>query len=118
VNQSVMRRQFELLKISFAITGSAEEALEIWDRCVGGISLILMDVELDGPMTGLEATAAIRRSEKLVVDADRKKSFIAIMTGRALEEDRREAFERGCDDFLVKPVALEKIRELISRIVQ
>jgi len=122
VNQTVMKKQFELLKINFAITGNAEDALVIWERCVGGISLILMDVELDGPMTGLEATARIRRREqeeewKRAQPEFRKSPFIAIMTGRALEEDRREAFASGCDEFLVKPVALDRIRDLVLRLV-
>ena len=122
VNQTVMKKQFELLKVNFAITGNAEDALAIWERCVGGISLILMDVELDGPMTGLQATAKIREREKEEEwrrgqPGSRKSPLIAIMTGRALEEDRREAFACGCDEFLVKPVTLDRVRDLVSRLV-
>jgi len=34
------------------------------------------------------------------------------MTGRGLEEDRIEAMSHGTDEFLIKPVPLDKIKEL------
>lgn len=114
VNQLVMRKLFEKLRVSFAVTSSAEECIEIWKHHSGRISLILMDVELDGPMTGLEATRVIRGLER---DLQVPPSFIGIMTGRSLEDDRRAAEESGSNEFLVKPVVFEKIRDLVSRVV-
>jgi len=114
VNQLVMRKLFEKLGVSFEITGSAEGSLEIWKRRGGHILLILMDVELEGPMTGLEATAEIRKMEK---ELAAPRSFIGIMTGRSLEDDRRAAEKSGSDEFLVKPVVFEKIRDLINLVV-
>ena len=116
VTQLVFKKQFEKMRVSFAIAGSAEESLSIRSQYPGGISLIMMDVELNGPMTGLEATKAIRHMEREA--PDHRRTFIAIMTGRSLEEDRREAFDSGCDEFLVKPLSLVQTRDLIYRFVQ
>jgi len=116
VTQLVFKKQFEKLRISFAISGSAEDCISTWKRYPGGVSLILMDVELDGPMTGLEATEAIRGFEREL--PGRPRTFIAIMTGRSLEEDRREAFSCGCDEFFIKPLSLVQTRDLIYRFVQ
>lgn len=114
VTQLVFRKQFEKLQISFVIVGSAEDAITTWKKYKDGVSLIMMDVELDGPMTGLEATAALRDLERMMTG--RSRSYVAIMTGRSLEEDRREAFESGCDEFLVKPLSLNQTKDLIDRI--
>jgi CheY-like chemotaxis protein len=121
VGQMVMRKQLEKFRVSFSITGSAEEAVEIWTKASNRIPLILMDVEVDGPINGLEATKRIRELEEGLAEeagdnAERgnRRSFIAIMTGRALESDRQEALSCGCDAFLAKPVRMETVKDLIQ----
>jgi CheY-like chemotaxis protein len=126
VAQTVLRKQLEKLQVRFQVTSSGEESVEIWERSPGGIPLVLMDVEVDGPINGLEATKAIRAIERTRRREQRGKrrqsaeaqerlprSFIAIMTGRAMESDREEAFVAGCDTFLPKPVRLENIKEMV-----
>ena len=58
--------------------------------------LIWMDIRMP-VMDGLEATRAIKKSES---GTDTK---IIALTAHALEEERREILDVGCDDFIRKP---------------
>ena len=120
VNQMIMRNQLKKLNVSFKITSSGEESVEIWKAHSSSLKIIFMDVEIDGPIDGLHATSLIRafekeRNEKLIGNETPNHCFIVIMTGRSLEEDQREAFQFGCDLFLTKPVKLQKIIEIVNQ---
>jgi len=112
VNQMVLSRQMEKLGVHFKVTPSGTDAVRIWEETEGSISVIFMDVEVEGDINGLQATLEIRARER--AKGGRQRTFIAMMTGRALEEDKREALAAGCDDFLIKPVSLEVIRALVT----
>ncbi len=71
---------------------------------IGGIDIILMDI-LMPVMNGYEATRAIRESHR--PDARRVKIFAC--TANSYKEDREKAFESGMDDFITKPVDVEKL---------
>ena len=120
VNQMIMRKQLEKLKVSFVITPSAEEGIKIWSSYENPVPVILMDVEVEGPINGLQATSVIRSQEKqrarereLAGLRPVPASYIAVMTGRAMEADKLEALASGCDEFLTKPVSLNTIRDLV-----
>jgi DNA-binding response OmpR family regulator len=66
--------------------------------------LILLEVEL-GDMNGLRFVSLIRRNP----DADR----VPIVATSAFPHLKARCLERGCDDFLLKPV---KMIDLIARI--
>jgi len=110
VNQLIMKKQLEKLQVPFQITGSGEEGVSIWESNPS-LKLIFMDVEVDGKLNGLEATSLIRKMEK---EKKREAVYVAVMTGRALEEDKQEGLACGCDAFLIKPVQLDKIRALVE----
>lgn len=75
-----------------AINGQeAVEQFEQWRP-----HLIWMDIRMP-VMSGLEATKRIKESES---DVDTK---IVAITAHALEEERIEILEAGCDDFIRKP---------------
>ena len=121
VNQMVMTKVLEQYRLRYLITPSGDEALEIWRGSLTHIPLIFMDVEIEGTLDGLEVTREIRRLES-ERDHNRieagfpagERSYIAVMTGRALDSDRLEALERGCDEFITKPVDLDGIRQIIQ----
>lgn len=120
VNQMIMKKQLEKLKVEFEVTPSAEEGVRIWDALKEPIPIILMDVEVEGALNGLQATSLIRAHEaERSQERERQgllplpRSYIAVMTGRAMEEDKQEALACGCDEFLTKPVSLNLIRDLV-----
>jgi DNA-binding response OmpR family regulator len=60
-------------------------------------------------MNGLEATRRIKAT-----DAGAQTKIVAL-TAHALEEERREVLEAGCDDFIRKPYTLAEILDALTR---
>jgi len=122
----VMKKQLEKLHVPHWIVPSGEEALQLWQNHQSTISLIFMDIEVDGALNGIQVAALIRKMES-ESDSDpespsqeislssslKRRVYIAVMTGRTFEEDKRQAFDAGCDEFLLKPVNPNKIKELV-----
>jgi CheY-like chemotaxis protein len=70
--------------------------------------LILMDVQMPG-IDGLQATRAIRV-------CSRGNPFIAALTAHVLPEHRAECLAVGMNDFLSKPLEMDALREILTRI--
>jgi signal transduction histidine kinase/CheY-like chemotaxis protein len=90
--------------ITLAVNGT--EALERWRQ--SDFDLILMDVQMP-QMTGLEATARIRREEAPGVRVP-----ILAMTASAMSEERDRCLAAGMDGFISKPVSYKLIEQTIS----
>jgi two-component system, chemotaxis family, sensor kinase CheA len=71
------------------------------------VDLILMDIMMPG-MDGYEAMRRIRENEHL---ADIP---IIALTAKAMKEDRDLCIEAGADDYISKPVRLDKLMSLIQ----
>lgn len=80
---------------------SGEEALDVIRR--ERVELILLDVNLPG-MSGFETCKEIRRTHDIPV---------IMLSVRASERDKVQAFDAGADDYVVKPFGAE---ELIARV--
>jgi PAS domain S-box-containing protein len=89
------------VKILYAKTGS--EAILIFNENKN-INLILMDVKLQD-ISGYDVTAAIRKINKTIP--------IIAQTAFAMTGDNKIALEKGCSDYISKPINKE---ELISKI--
>lgn len=72
----------------------------------GVYDLILMDLRMPG-LTGIEAARALR--------AKGVATPIAALTADAFDEDRRTCLAAGMDDFLVKPLTQEALRDALKR---
>ncbi len=72
--------------------------------------LILMDVQMP-QMDGLEATVAIRTAER----ASGRHVPIIAMTAHAMKGDMERCLGAGMDDYLTKPVDLDRLRESVRR---
>ena len=90
------------------VANDGQEALEIWGR--ESFDLILMDVQMPH-MDGLEATAAIRETER----KSQGHMPIIAMTAHAMKGDMERCLDAGMDDYLTKPVDLERLREAVQR---
>ena len=80
------------------------EAVTMYDEV--NPDLILMDIKMPN-LDGLEATRIIRQLSAEV-------SIIA-QSAYAYEHDRNAAEEAGCNDFISKPIAQEKLKEKIKK---
>lgn len=69
--------------------------------------IVLLDIGLPG-MDGYEVARSIRKNPEF------NDVLLAALTGYGQEEDRRRSKEAGFDQHLVKPPALETIKELLS----
>lgn len=72
--------------------------------------LILMDVQMP-EMDGFQATLEIRKGE---LKTGRHTPIVAL-TASAMEGDRERCLAAGMDDYLVKPVKLERFKEVVEQ---
>lgn len=72
--------------------------------------LVLMDMQLP-EMDGYEATRRIRRGE---AGGTQREIPVIALTANTSDEDRREGYDAGIDDYLAKPVDSQKLYEILS----
>lgn len=70
------------------------------------LDLILMDIKMPH-MNGFEATKAIRKFNK--------KAIIIAQTAFAFPDDRKKALEAGCNEYISKPIVLDKLKEVLAQ---
>ena len=105
MNCIILKALLEELNIQDVIEKyDGEEALELIQQG-SQFDVILMDIRMP-KMDGLEASQLIR---KLAYD----KPIIAV-TANAFEEDRQACLNAGMNDFLSKPIEIEKLKEVLQ----
>jgi two-component system, sensor histidine kinase and response regulator len=97
VNQKVAARMLQKRGHQVILASNGKEALAA--LAVRSFDLILMDVQMP-EMDGLEATMAIRKSEKLT---GLYQPIIA-MTAMAMKGDRERCLAAGMDGYITKPI--------------
>lgn len=110
VNRKLIARTTEKTGAMIQLAESGYEALTAvqTDR----FDLILMDVQMPG-MDGLETTRRIRQFEEA---QGIPRGAICALTANVAPEDKRRCLESGMDDFLAKPLRLERFRELLVKV--
>jgi CheY-like chemotaxis protein len=93
-------------KHSVAVAANGQEAVtanagEVFD-------IILMDLQMP-VMTGMEATAEIRR-----VEAGARHVPIVAMTAHAMKEDRERCLASGMDGYISKPIRAKDLLRMIE----
>ena len=106
VAEDTLRSEIEGVTIGKAVNG--KEAFEAvrdgeWD-------LVLMDIAMP-EMTGLEATAAIRK----LADPSKAQTTIIAMTASVLKEETDHYIQKGMNGFVPKPFKLEQLLGEIER---
>ena len=107
VNQKLAMRLLEKRGHSVTVAVNGREAVEALER--RRFDVVLMDVQMP-ELDGFEATALIRQKE---VASGRHIPIIA-MTAPALREDRERCLAAGLDDYVSKPLQLERLLEAIE----
>jgi signal transduction histidine kinase/CheY-like chemotaxis protein/HPt (histidine-containing phosphotransfer) domain-containing protein len=107
INQKVILRQLELLGFVGDVAGNGAEALRKWRT--GQYALLLSDLHMPG-MDGYALTRAIRAEEP-----PGTRLPILALSANALRGEAEHATEAGMDEFLGKPVALERLNDALER---
>ncbi|SPE42613.1 Sensor histidine kinase response regulator, HAMP and Hpt domain-containing [Candidatus Sulfopaludibacter sp. SbA3] len=108
VNQQIIVRMLERHGHYTVLAGNGREALQALTR--HSFDLILMDVQMP-VLNGLEATRAIRRTER---DSSHHIPIVA-MTAHAMKGDRELCLESGMDAYLSKPVRVRELLDILER---
>ena len=108
VNQRVATRLLEKRGHRVTIAENGQEALRKLEK--ESYDLVLMDVQMP-VMDGLEATAKLRESEK---DGDKHLPVVAL-TARAMKGDVELCLSAGMDDYLVKPIRVQALDEILAK---
>jgi len=105
VNQKFISVALKKLGFEFDITNNGKEAVErLGDN---HYSLVFMDIQMP-EMDGLEATEKIRKS-------GRKDIPIIALTAAALSDDLNRCIDIGMNDYITKPISIDKLRQTIEK---
>jgi CheY-like chemotaxis protein len=107
VNQKMIQRLIEKQGHSVVLVDTGRKAVTAVEE--GAFDMVFMDVQMP-EMDGLEATAEIRRREQITG----KHQLIIAMTAHALKGDRERCLEAGMDDYLTKPVRIDKLNAVLN----
>ena len=107
INQKVALRLLERLGYGADVVGDGRQALARLDHAV--YDVILMDVQMP-EMDGLEASRAICARW-----AASERPRIIAMTAEAMQGDRDKCLAAGMDDYIVKPVTLDRLAAALAK---
>ena len=106
VNQKLAVRMLQKLGYLADAVGNGLEVIEALNR--QDYDLVLMDVQMP-EMDGLEAT-------RLIISSwGSSRPWITALTAGAMKENRDECLAAGVDDFLSKPMSIQKLKEALQR---
>jgi two-component system, sensor histidine kinase and response regulator len=106
VNQKVAARFLERLGCTVDVAGNGAEGVDA--AMARHFDLILMDLQMP-VMDGMAATRKIRELETL------KHTPIIALTANAMTGDRERCEAAGMDDYLTKPIEVERLRAALTR---
>lgn len=96
------------------------EDFEIHEAASGAVGLemaralapdmVLLDVMMPGPLSGLEVCRAIKANPAL------RHTKVVMLTARGQAEDRRNGMQAGADEYLVKPFSTIEVLETLYRL--
>lgn len=99
--EEVLKKQnFRLIRVT-----NGKKAVELITT-MPDIRMVLMDVKMP-EMNGLEATKLIK--------AMKPDTPVIIQTAYASGNDKKQAVDAGCDDFIVKPINREMLLQIIKK---
>jgi two-component system nitrogen regulation response regulator GlnG len=101
------RRAFHPPEVDVLATGSPEEALALVEQ--DRPDVVVLDVQLPG-QTGLDLYRQIRRIDSRVP--------VVFITGNATTDTAIQAMQLGAYEYLVKPLELAPLRQLIARALE
>ncbi|TVR12441.1 MAG: response regulator [Phormidium sp. GEM2.Bin31] len=107
INQKVVMNQLKLLGYKAACVNNGQEALDQLQQ--ESFDMVLMDCQMP-VLDGYRATQRLRLREG---DSDRH-TVIVGLTAHAMQGDREKCLDAGMDDYLAKPVTMEKLKSVLE----
>jgi PAS domain S-box-containing protein len=108
VNQKVAKKLLEKNHCKVDIAANGQEGVDMLKQF--SYDIVFMDCQMP-IMDGYQATKAIRDSER----GSDKHQVIVAMTANAIDGDRENCINKGMDDYISKPVNVEKLRSILSK---
>ncbi len=109
VSSQIISAMLKKLGTQVTCVQNGQQALEALRR--KKYDLIFMDCEMP-LMNGYEATRFLRRWEK---ESDRPHLTVVALTAHIMDEYKEKSFSAGMDDFLPKPVDMEKLKATLLK---
>ncbi len=104
INQALVRQILQNVNLDATIVDNGKKALDELAR--NHYDLLLLDMQMP-VMDGLETIPRIRADENL------KSLHVIALTADAMKGDAEKFLNAGCDDYLPKPVNMDKLYEKI-----
>lgn len=108
INQEILQDMLELMDCKVDIAENGRQALDMVKS--QPYDAILMDVQMP-ELDGYGATREIRQRET----GSDKRSVILAITANAMVGDREKCLAAGMDDYLAKPIELDKLEGLLKK---
>lgn len=105
----MMRRILRMGNYRMLEAHTAREGLEVIER--EPPDLILMDINLPGEMTGLEAVDYLKQHPQYSAIP------IVAVTANAMYGDRERYLDAGCDGYLAKPISKVELLNTLSTLL-
>jgi PAS domain S-box-containing protein len=109
VNQQVATAMLKKMGMRVEAAANGAEVMEALREIP--FDLVLMDVQMP-VMDGLEAAKEIRSPESKVLNHEIP---IIAMTAHALEGDKERCLKAGMNDYISKPVSLQKLAQMLEK---
>lgn len=107
-NQKVIKKLLERLGCQYEVVSDGQEAVTTFES--GVFDMILMDCQMP-EMDGYTATRTIRGMEQ---EKGMQPIPIVALTAHAFSGDRKKCEEAGMNDYLSKPIDLDRLRQILS----
>ncbi|WP_052143764.1 response regulator [Wocania ichthyoenteri] len=108
MNQKVIKFLLEQQGADCTFAKNGLEAVELYK--ILDFDMVFMDIYMPD-LDGYQATEKIKRSRKYA----KQKTPIIAVSASAFDEDIENAKIAGIDDFLAKPIEVEKLKELLTK---
>nr|WP_154387924.1 PAS domain-containing protein [Duganella alba] len=109
INQEVAEYMLLHAGATVEVASNGQLAVELLAAAPERYDVVLMDVQMP-VMNGYDATREIRRQGRLTLP-------IIAMTANVLEDDRRRAAEAGMNAHVAKPIDVEELISVLTRLV-
>ena len=110
INQMVAQKMLEKLGLKADVASNGAEAVKVLSETA--YDLVLMDCQMP-EMDGFDATREIRKQQ--IKSLNDKPLPVIAMTANVMSGDRERCLEVGMDDYVGKPVQMDKLEQVLRK---